>query len=425
MLKVKNYKIIREAEIKVDGIVVLAGKNNTGKSTISDCMYYSSIKESLGEKDFMADLSNYCYERIKEVTGFTRSSILRDNKKLKDFYSRFDDFLLNLTGFMHPEDIYKSCKSFREHTEIILRDVLGLEKNRSSKNRLYRSTFLNYKDIFEELMLFIEESDFDEFVDKYADSLHSTIFPEGTLPRFNNLIMSERNYKQTLSFGNGCKINNAIYVKSPVLWAENSNRNRFDENPTLHLIKKNKTDYLSYLTSTKKTFSSIYGEDKEIGIVADFVHEAEKIIEGSLFLDKNNEIKFTNKFGNEFTLNEMGTGFSNFAILLLLIQHNQIDENTLIIFDEPESHLHTLWQYDIGRLFVLMHKYFKCPIFINSHSSLIIESIESNSEEQAIEANYYLTSRNKDGSYTVENKTDNINEIYRELSRASRKIKYG
>lgn len=38
-LKLNNIAMIKEAEIKIDGLTVLAGKNGTGKSTISKTLF--------------------------------------------------------------------------------------------------------------------------------------------------------------------------------------------------------------------------------------------------------------------------------------------------------------------------------------------------------------------------------------------------
>ena len=38
-IQVNNVGIIKDADIEINGITVLAGKNGTGKSTIGKCLY--------------------------------------------------------------------------------------------------------------------------------------------------------------------------------------------------------------------------------------------------------------------------------------------------------------------------------------------------------------------------------------------------
>ena len=38
--KLSNYRAVKNATIKIDGITVLAGENGSGKSTLSRFLYY-------------------------------------------------------------------------------------------------------------------------------------------------------------------------------------------------------------------------------------------------------------------------------------------------------------------------------------------------------------------------------------------------
>ena len=42
-LKISNFAKIKEANIKLDGITVIAGENNTGKSTIGKILFFYYI----------------------------------------------------------------------------------------------------------------------------------------------------------------------------------------------------------------------------------------------------------------------------------------------------------------------------------------------------------------------------------------------
>lgn len=48
-----------------------------------------------------------------------------------------------------------------------------------------------------------------------------------------------------------------------------------------------------------------------------------------------------------------------------LLKSACIEENSVIIFDEPESHLHPKWQYVLAELVVLMKKINQCTILKN------------------------------------------------------------
>ena len=59
-LKVNNFAKIKEADIIIDGITVIAGENNTGKSTIGKILF--SLFNALSNLDLKVS-----HERIKEI----------------------------------------------------------------------------------------------------------------------------------------------------------------------------------------------------------------------------------------------------------------------------------------------------------------------------------------------------------------------
>ena len=67
-LKVNNFAKIKEADIIIDGIAVIAGENNTGKSTIGKILF--SLFNSLSNVDLKVT-----EERIKEIELTNRSII--------------------------------------------------------------------------------------------------------------------------------------------------------------------------------------------------------------------------------------------------------------------------------------------------------------------------------------------------------------
>lgn len=57
-----------------------------------------------------------------------------------------------------------------------------------------------------------------------------------------------------------------------------------------------------------------------------------------------------------YNLLDVATGVKSFAILQLLIKNGSLSDKTLLIMDEPESHLHPQWTVKYARLIVLLDK---------------------------------------------------------------------
>lgn len=59
-LRIKNFAKIEDADINIDGITVIAGENNTGKSTVGKIFF--SLFNSLSNVD-----EKILEERLKEI----------------------------------------------------------------------------------------------------------------------------------------------------------------------------------------------------------------------------------------------------------------------------------------------------------------------------------------------------------------------
>ena len=79
-LNIKNFASIKEASIKIDGITVIAGENNTGKSTIGKILFAS-------------------FNSLRDIDKEVRLNILNSINR------QWDNFVLDLIT-MHKTDIY-------------------------------------------------------------------------------------------------------------------------------------------------------------------------------------------------------------------------------------------------------------------------------------------------------------------------------
>lgn len=67
-LNIKNFAKIKEADIVIDGITVIAGENNTGKSTVGKVLF--SVFNALSDID-----QKISEERLKEIEYTNRPII--------------------------------------------------------------------------------------------------------------------------------------------------------------------------------------------------------------------------------------------------------------------------------------------------------------------------------------------------------------
>ena len=107
------------------------------------------------------------------------------------------------------------------------------------------------------------------------------------------------------------------------------------------------------------------------------------------------------------------------GILQILLENRKLNENSFLIMDEPEVHLHPEWQVKLAKILVLLVKELDVNLFINSHSPQFIEAIEVYSGKYGLveETRFYLSKEDSEsGKYNVnEIKRKNLTTLYNNL----------
>jgi predicted ATPase len=112
-----------------------------------------------------------------------------------------------------------------------------------------------------------------------------------------------------------------------------------------------------------------------------------------------------------------------FLIIKRLLENGELKEHDILIFDEPEIHLHPEWQLEFAKLLVLLQKELNMTILLETHSPYFLNAVEVYSEEQNISdrCNYYLTT-DEGGYCSARDVTASIDDIYRLLAEPFRKL---
>jgi len=88
-------------------------------------------------------------------------------------------------------------------------------------------------------------------------------------------------------------------------------------------------------------------------------------------LENGETIKFSNKWGDIFTLEELSTGQKTIFTKILYLYMNNI-KNRIILIDEPEISLHPSWQNKIFEIYYNFALQNNCQVIIATHSPNII-----------------------------------------------------
>lgn len=122
--------------------------------------------------------------------------------------------------------------------------------------------------------------------------------------------------------------------------------------------------------------------------------------------------------GKNIKIENLASGLKVFIVLRLLYENGYISRESLLIIDEPETHLHPKWQLDCAELLTLFVKELEANILLISHSPYFIEAIEVFSEHYKIEhkTNFYLATKKEPHLVVFENVTQQLENVYKLLS---------
>ena len=95
-------------------------------------------------------------------------------------------------------------------------------------------------------------------------------------------------------------------------------------------------------------------------------------------LPNNIELHYKRKEDElDIPLSKIATGMKSLSYLIPLLQNGALNSKTVLIVDEPEAHLHPIWENFYAKILVLLHKYLGVKVVIASHSPVMVASIHA------------------------------------------------
>lgn len=114
----------------------------------------------------------------------------------------------------------------------------------------------------------------------------------------------------------------------------------------------------------------LFGKDK-----ADLAHEIQNIIDGEIAYDRNDRDFVFRRRGASVSIKNTASGIKVFGLLQILVTNEFVAKNTVLIFDEPENHLHPKWQLKLAQLLLKLVEN-GVYVLVSSHSPYLIEALK-------------------------------------------------
>lgn len=403
---VKNVGKIKFADIKFDGITVIAGKNNTGKSTVSEIVasFFLSLSD-IERKVF--------FYKLREIRNIF-SSICTDISKRRLFTMRRSEIDNAITIFLDDKD---------KELDIFIDSVLALlNVEECDKKNLHSAIneVLGYKD--EDISRIELGSCIAETLNGKENSFYTNEQAEitFTIKNIENKILFSANEISECSIKSHI-LNNATYINNPFSLDKINagigfqlNTFSFIENNLIYKLKNK-------VTSEYSDDNTLWNNNDPIAklrnnkLLQNILTKMNEILPGKIIFNDNYVYKMENK---DINISSLSTGIKSFALIKQLIENNQLNEKDVLILDEPEIHLHPEWQLIYAELIVLLQKEYNLTVLITTHSSTFLEAIDLFSRKNKTDnnCNYYISQpADVKNMVTFEDVTNHLDIVYKEL----------
>lgn len=420
-LKIHNINKVQDADIKLDGLTVIAGANGSGKSTVGKLLF--SVVKSMANAESMSSQSRErrlrkrvfelynrasgCFPRyddpeIDKIFPLPSTKMVELLIAISEQENEVEAYLENLQSWIESKDLTPRIKSLFAQDIDNIRIAIGDSQA---------------ADIASESRVFIES----EFMGKICSlgSSDSSSVLEMDSPE-NNLTLSFKedainsvriNYNECLS--------DATYVESPLY---------------LHIL-----DTLLYATTYRE-----YQKNKRIimrGMVPIHIKDLAEKLYSLQMVSPNNELskklQLSSVMGGQFIFDSesrtlkfkhsdvnlelspinIASGIKSFGLIQILTDTQVISNNKILIWDEPENHLHPRWQIAFAEVLVQLSKS-GIPVVISTHSPYFVQGIRYFSAKHDLEkyTNYYLAEEQENHLSVVKDVTDDLNQVFSKLA---------
>ena len=429
ILKLVNINKIQQASINLEGLTVIAGVNDTGKSTVGKTLF--SLIKAIGN----INTHNDELRRAKVTQAVQRLNVLyRHNEEelsfLKDYFTTLptriqaqmllEDETATLSLLadcqhwienkeMTPQlrvKVLKTLAKLKESVEVLNNPALKLKKEFSSVLEAeFQNSICRY-DTPSSLIVFADDS----------DGAHLEISLEN-----NQIQHINASQLEDISSIDATFIESPLYihllntlVNARTLQEENDSFSSILARPLVNYHVKDLAQKLDAFRIEKNNSSASRPEQK-IDITS--------ITGGKFVYHSPDRTLYWEKDGQRYVPVNVASGIKAFGVMQMLLETQHINENKLLIWDEPENHLHPEWQIKFAQFLVLLSKS-GIPVLISSHSPYFIQAIRYFSNEEKLQkyVHYYLAEETETGGSNLEEVTDDLNRLFLKLAEPMNQI---
>ena len=312
-LIINNIGKLKNAEIVIDGITVITGENDTGKSTVGKVLwsvfngFYEIDEKVYNEK--VSELAKIVDKLMKE-NGYNK---IADN--FKDFFGIFDR-----TESKIAIDLLKNNKNYSEdEIKIIINNHkkdLKIENISNFVQEINETLKISYKEIIKVIVSRVMNKEFNNQI--------NAIFSKEKM-NIGKITLKTKDKEIDLKIENNeiSDIQNYFLINKETMY--------IDILDSYDLENKNRQTHLAtnvFLGNENSVISEIKLKKK----LNNIYKKLNSVLSGEILENKNSKFVYR-KNGKDIDLKNLSTGLKTFAMIKMLLQNGTLKENGTIILN--------------------------------------------------------------------------------------------
>ena len=426
-LYISNVGKLQKAEIKINGLTVISGENDTGKSTVGKLIY--SLVKTMNTYD-AADLNkikfillfNLCdlvkilgrnmqrrssvFKKIEQEIFEYSYEIVRRKRLLTGFASNLEDYDKKISSLT----IEQICVMFDKVSDYAAKHKNFMTKEVKEKVEEYKDVLYQFKN--RELQFSVAMTDrlkscmgniltnsqCIEKEGKVVLKLNALNIIEAKVAS-SNILLTEYNEDNSAYI-----FDDATYIETPLVLNDRFITGENRVSPQADLIEK---------INSKDTISNFDAElFKDIDI-------------GNIQFEKDKLTYKTSKDASPLMTMAMASGVKSMNLLKILYCKKKIgNPSNLVIVDEPENHLHPEWQVKYAELIVKMIDE-GGYVVLTSHSPYLIEALYYYAKQYKLaeeKVSFYFSEKIDGTNFAEIRETKDLSIIFDKLSKPLEKL---
>ena len=464
-ISLKNIGVIKKSTIALNGLTIITGKNNSGKTTVGKTLYSIVTAVDKLEESAINDKTAYAMgimENVLTIIGLSRVLSRNRVSASSDLFPISHAIYSHGVSFSNVDEVISFTEDFRVELEALTKDKLyKLALRDAGINNFSELTLINIwnnikqnKDATLDMLDKLKATLLQDLeLTRYANSkimsyLNGEFFSQIAPVRIKNDVESEVIVKSGAVKYYDIRIKNKELVNQEATYfvscfdkcwfiddvnaidqmASFAHFNELYGSKSRYYARNNvEINYSGFINTIGRRTHQTYlleGLTKSINEYEQSIHKekAGKIFD-LIASELNSKVVYADGqyicAEDKLNVHNLASGSKLLLILKLLLENGCFDTKSLIVLDEPENHLHPDWINKVAEAVVLIQKDLGATILVTTHSPNFLLAIETMTKKhQTTNALSVYVSEKLNDKYMVEFKdvTDNLEYAYSHLA---------